>query len=63
MEVKEGVYSVMGNHDYGPYYRWKNKREEIENIQDVQRRETRMGWKLLNNESQILYCKGDSIAL
>ncbi len=61
--AREGVYSVMGNHDYGPYYPWKSKRDEALNITEVRRRQKEMGWILLDNEHVILRHRGDSIAL
>ncbi|HJD92733.1 metallophosphoesterase [Bacteroides coprosuis] len=60
----DGVYSILGNHDYGSYYRyWRDSSEEVNNLlvlQDIQRK---MGWKLLNNEHTFLQRDKDSIAL
>ncbi len=58
-----GVYSVMGNHDYGSYFRWNTRREQAENVQTVQRYQQEMGWKLLNNSHAFLHKDTDSIAL
>lgn len=63
LQAPDGVYSILGNHDYGSYYHWKNRKEQIENIDYLVRQEKAMGWKLLNNEHDILHHKGDSIAL
>src|SRR3712207_9482953 len=49
LKAKDGVYSVLGNHDYGPYFRWRSKQDEINNLKELQRRQKQMGWKLLNN--------------
>lgn len=63
LKAKNGVYSILGNHDYGPYFRWENKQKQAENLSDLIQREAAMGWKLLNNEHDILVQGNDSIAL
>ena len=63
LHAPDGVYSILGNHDYGTYYRWKSRKAEIANLDYLIRQQKAMGWKLLNNEHDILYHKGDSIAL
>lgn len=63
LRAKDGVYSILGNHDYGPYFNWKSKREQAKNLAELQKREADMGWKLLNNAHTLLYHQGDSIAL
>lgn len=63
LQAPDGVYSVLGNHDYGTYYHWNNPHEEIENMQHLLQSQADMGWKLLNNEHVILHQQNDSIAL
>ena len=63
LEAKDGVYSILGNHDYGPYFRWKSKDEQDDNLNDLLQRQAAMGWKLLNNSHTILIQGSDSIAL
>lgn len=63
LKAKDGVYSILGNHDYGPYFRWKNKQEQDDNLSDLQQRQAAMGWKLSNNSHTILIQGNDSIAL
>ena len=33
INAKQGVYSILGNHDYGDYMRWETKEVEINNMQ------------------------------
>lgn len=63
LHATDGIYSVLGNHDYGSYYHWSTPREERENLQHLFDAQQAMGWKLLNNEHVVLHHKGDSIAL
>lgn len=63
LHAKDGVYSVLGNHDYGDYYRWENEKEKEANLNYLINEQKNMGWKMLNNEHVILRQNGDSIAL
>ena len=57
------VYSVLGNHDYGTYYRWHSRKEEVANLEYLIEQQKDMGWKMLNNDHTIIHHKSDSIAL
>ena len=63
LHAPDGVYSILGNHDYGTYYHWKNQKQEIANLDYLVQQQKALGWTLLNNEHVILHHKGDSIAL
>lgn len=58
-----GVYSVLGNHDYGDYHSWENEAQKQENLEKLIRIQKEMGWTLLRNEHVVLKRKGDSIGL
>ena len=58
-----GVYSILGNHDYGTYYHWKSPEEESANLDYLLHQQAAMGWTMLNNDHAIVWHKGDSIAL
>lgn len=49
LSAPDGIYSVMGNHDYCPYNRWESEKEMDEAIAEVRRRELGLGWRLLDN--------------
>ncbi len=63
LKAKDGVYSIVGNHDYGTYVRWDSDAEREANFRKLVEREKQMGWDLLLNERRILRRGNDSIAL
>ncbi|MDR0961659.1 MAG: metallophosphoesterase [Mediterranea sp.] len=63
LHATDGVYSVLGNHDYGTYYRWRSEEEQMENFTGLLQRQAQMHWTLLNNSHVVLHHRGDSIAL
>lgn len=46
-----GVYSILGNHDYGDYFNWESEQEKIANFEAVKDIHQKLGWKLLLNET------------
>lgn len=63
LKAKDGVYSVLGNHDYGDYANWKSKSEKAANMELMKVWQRQIGWKLLNNSHVWLHRGLDSIAL
>lgn len=63
LKTKDGVYSVLGNHDYGTYVKWNSEADRIANIDSLIARENRMGWRMLNNSHTIIRRGNDSIAV
>ncbi|HRI41664.1 MAG TPA: metallophosphoesterase, partial [Bacteroidia bacterium] len=45
-----GVHSILGNHDYGDYFRWKTQAEKADNLEKLKRLHADFGWNLLLNE-------------
>lgn len=59
-----GVYSVMGNHDYGDYEEWPDSASKAADVSALKTMQGRMGWKMLNNDHAVLRnAKGDSLVL
>ena len=58
-----GVYSVLGNHDYGDYVQWGSAEEKVANLAQVKQTHAALGWKLMQNEHTIIERGGESIAL
>ena len=63
IESKHGVYSIMGNHDYGDYHRWDSRADKIANYNQFKSLHKRMGWELLLNEHRILDINGEDLAI
>lgn len=63
LKAPMGVYSILGNHDYGDYVSWGSAQAKQENLNKLIRIINEMGWKLLMDESVILEKEGSSIGL
>ena len=63
LHAPDSVYSVLGNHDYSTYIRWNSEAERQANMEDLKRRQARMGWHLLNNAHTLLHRGDTCIAL
>ncbi len=63
MKAKDGIYAIMGNHDYSTYIYWKSAEKRKENIRNLQDRMGAQGWKWLLNQHKIIRRGQDSIAL
>lgn len=58
-----GVYSTLGNHDYGDYVEWPSQQEKKANLDWLKQSHADMGWKLMMNEHVVLQRGTDSIAI
>jgi predicted MPP superfamily phosphohydrolase len=63
LSAKDGVYSVLGNHDYGDYVNWNSREEKHQNLEDLKHLQREMGFDLLLNESRYIERDGQKIAL
>jgi len=58
-----GVFSTLGNHDYGDYAWWGTPEEKVANLEHLKQMQRDMGWRLLMNEHVALEKGGQQIAL
>jgi uncharacterized protein len=58
-----GVYSTLGNHDYGDYVSWPSKEAKKQNLEYLKQIHAQLGWRLLMNENVLLDRSGEQIAI
>ena len=63
LSAKDGVFSVLGNHDYGDYLRWPSEEAKTKNFQDMLTLQKDLGFQLLLNESKFIEKDGARIAV
>lgn len=68
LQAPMGVYSILGNHDYGDYYYGMNPTGELlmqkeNNFKRLLEVHGQLGWRLMLNEHVVLTKNGESIAL
>jgi uncharacterized protein len=63
LKAPMGVFSTLGNHDYGDYVAWDSVHVKRSNLQRLKEIHGELGWKLLMNEHVPLEKNGDRIAL
>lgn len=51
IEAPLGKFSILGNHDYGDYWKWATKEEKEKNLDTLKELQQAAGFKLLLNES------------
>lgn len=63
LKAPMGVYSTLGNHDYGDYVEWPSAQAKKDNLDRLKGIHASMGWRLLMNEHVVLERGNDKIAL
>ena len=51
IKAPHGVYSTLGNHDYGDYVKWDTAEEKKQNLEALKQVHDNLGWRLLMNEN------------
>lgn len=63
LSAKDGVYSVLGNHDYGDYVNWDSAAAKKANLDALKEVHREMGWNLLLDEHRKISRGNDSISI
>jgi predicted MPP superfamily phosphohydrolase len=63
LKAKHGVFSILGNHDYGDYVEWESKAHKKANLERLKEIHKENGWRLLLDEHIVLEQEGEKIAL
>lgn len=58
-----GVFSSLGNHDYGDYWDWPSEAARQKNNEDLFATHKNMGWQLLRNENRRLKVGNEEIGI
>ena len=63
LKARDGMFSILGNHDYGDYTRWKTKELKDLNFQKLINIQNEIGFDLLMNESRFIEKDNQRIAI
>ena len=63
IKAEFGVFSILGNHDYGDYMRWESPAAKRKNMEVLYDAHNEMGWDLLLNESRFIEKDGERLAI
>ena len=58
-----GIFSTLGNHDYGDYVSWDSEEAKKANLEKLKNVHAKLGWRLLMNEHVALEKEGEKIAV
>ncbi|TSD62642.1 metallophosphoesterase [Inquilinus sp. KBS0705] len=58
-----GVYSILGNHDYGDYGTWNSPADKEKNNRDIIQTHKNMGWDILIDEHRRLKVDNEEIGI
>lgn len=63
IQAPMGVFSILGNHDYGHYAEWKSEADMQENFEQMLAMHEKLGWQLLRNEHYVLKQQDEALTL
>lgn len=63
VKSRQGIFAILGNHDYGDYVNWPSPEDKKENLLSLYRFFDEIGWKLMRNQNHLIEEDGEQIAL
>lgn len=63
LKASEGIFAILGNHDYGDYVEWPDEAAKHRNMEYLYAMYEYLGWKLLLNNHACIKRGDDSIAV
>ncbi len=63
LKSKDGIYSILGNHDYGDYRSWPSEKEKIDNFNMIKQYQKDIGFDLLINDSKYIQRGNQKLAI
>lgn len=63
LKADTGIYTVLGNHDYTGSKTGRNSQNTLKNLEILENAYSEMGWNLLNNRSEVIDRKRQSISV
>ncbi len=54
LKAQHGVYSILGNHDYGDYVQWPSREAKVANLERLKNIHRQMGWNIMLDEHTFL---------
>jgi predicted MPP superfamily phosphohydrolase len=63
LKAKDGLFSILGNHDYGDYITWESKEAKSQNLEDLKTLQKEIGFDLLLNENRFIEKENQRIAI
>lgn len=63
LHAPDGVFSVLGNHDYDNYVTWESERDKLADRKALCDLQRAAGWRLLNDDHAIIKRGNDQIVL
>ena len=58
-----GVFSILGNHDYGDYWQWPSATAKVDNFNALCATHAKLGWTLLRNEHRLIEKDGEHLEI
>ena len=63
IKSRYGIFSILGNHDYGDYVHWESAEAKAQNFEKLKNVHTLLGWDLILNGNRMVQIKGEKVAI